>query len=117
MAFYEMLHCNKDKRCRGNLLYQIKDFAMFKTVFTAAAALVVLPVAAHAEDARTFSHEGVDYVYTTEQKGKATVIKGTAAGGVPFRLVVSGNRVTGTYNFHNVNFVVKNGEKLLETAE
>lgn len=98
-------------------LCQIKDFAMFKTIFTAAAALVALPIAAHAEDARTFSHEGVDFVYTTEQKGKATVIQGTADGGVPFRLVLSGNRVTGTYNFHNVNFVVKNGEKLRETAK
>lgn len=87
---------------------------MFKTVFTAAAALVALPVAAHAEDARTFSHEGVDYVYTAEQKGKATVIEGTATGGVPFRLVVSGNRVTGTYNFQNVNFNVKSAQNALD---
>lgn len=90
---------------------------MFKTVFTTAIALAALPAAAHAEDARSFSHEGVDYVYTAQQKGKATVIEGTATGGVPFRLVVSGNRVTGTYNFNNVNFSVKNSQNALELAK
>lgn len=90
---------------------------MFKTVFTAAIALAALPAAAYAEDARSFSHEGVDYVYTAQQKGKATVIEGTATGGVPFRLVVSGNRVTGTYNFNNVNFSVKNSQNALELAK
>ncbi|HKT84841.1 MAG TPA: hypothetical protein VJQ77_02010 [Novosphingobium sp.] len=89
---------------------------MFKTVFTAAAALVALPIAAHAEDARNFSHEGVDYVYTTEQKGESTVIRGKANGGVPFRLIVSGDRVTGTYNFHKVNFSLKNAQNALENS-
>ncbi|AIT80969.1 hypothetical protein [Novosphingobium pentaromativorans] len=86
---------------------------MFKTVFTAAAVLVAVPAAAHAEDARNFSHEGVDYAYTTEQKGDVTVIKGTASGGVPFRLYVSGNRVTGTYNDRSVAFKVADAEKTL----
>ncbi|CDO35743.1 MULTISPECIES: hypothetical protein [Novosphingobium] len=86
---------------------------MFKTVFTAAAVLLAVPAAAHAEDARNFSHEGVDYAYTAEQKGDVTVIKGTASGGVPFRLYVSGDRVTGTYNYRNVNFKVTDADQAL----
>lgn len=84
---------------------------MFKTIFTAAAVLAALPVAAHAEGARSFSHEGVDYVYTTAQKGDATVLEGTASGGLPFRLVVSGSRVSGTYNFYPVSFRLKDAAK------
>lgn len=88
---------------------------MFKTVLTAAA-LVTLPVAAHAEDARNFSHEGIDYAYTTEQKGKVTVIEGTASGGVPFRLYVAGNRVSGTYDNRSVNFKVSDAQQALTKA-
>lgn len=89
---------------------------MFKTVFIAAAAVAALPVAAHAEDARSFSHEGTDYVYTAEQKGKATVIEGTASNGAPFRLVVVGNRVNGIYNYQNVSFTVKDATQALTKA-
>lgn len=88
---------------------------MFKTAF-AATALMALPVAAHAEDARNFSHEGVDYAYTTKQKGKATVIEGTATGGVPFRLVVSGSRVAGTYNNKAVQFRLSEADQALTKA-
>jgi hypothetical protein len=91
---------------------------MFKTVLTVAA-LVALPVAAHAEateEARNFSHEGVNYVYTTEQQGDVTVIEGKAAGAVPFRLYVSGNRVTGSYNNRTVAFRVQDAKQALVTA-
>ncbi|TYC85052.1 hypothetical protein [Novosphingobium sp. BW1] len=78
---------------------------MFKTIFTAAAvAAVALPAAAQASEARNFSHEGVDYDYTSQQKGKITVIEGKAEGRVPFRLYVKGDRVTGMYNNRYVSF-------------
>jgi hypothetical protein len=95
---------------------------MFKTAFTAAAALLALPaatlpVAAQAEDARNFSHEGIDYAYTAEKKGNITVIKGTASDNVPFHLIVSGNRVSGTYNYQNVNFKVSDSTQALESTK
>jgi len=76
---------------------------MFKSVIFAAAA-VVLPAAAHASDARQFSHEGVNYVYTSEQNGETTVIKGRTSAGEPFRLFVKGDLVTGTFNNRSVKF-------------
>lgn len=83
----------------------------------AAVALAVFPVAAaHAEDARSFSRDGVDYTYTAEQNGNETVIKGTASGNVPFRLVVSGDRVTGTYNSQPVSFRTKDVSKTTATT-
>ncbi len=91
---------------------------MFKTVLVAGAAFAaVATTAAHAEDARSFSHDGVHYNYTTEQKGKVTVIEGTASGHVPFRLYVSGNRVTGTYNSRNVNFRLADAHNALAGVE
>lgn len=78
---------------------------MFKTILaTAATALMVVPAAAQASDTREFSHEGVNYAYTTAQKGKVTVIDGTTSAGVPFRLYVKGDRVSGTYNSRYVSF-------------
>lgn len=84
---------------------------MFKTIFTAAA-LVALPVAAHAGDSRGFQHEGVNYTYTTAQKGDVTVIDGATSAGVPFRLYVKGQRVTGTYNSRYVSFTTAEAAKL-----
>ncbi|MCT2398036.1 hypothetical protein [Novosphingobium mangrovi (ex Huang et al. 2023)] len=78
---------------------------MFKTVFVAAAAtLAVVPAVAQASEAREFSHEGVDYTYTTRQKGNVTLITGHTSTGEPFRLYVKGERVTGTYNNRSVSF-------------
>ncbi|QDK31254.1 MULTISPECIES: hypothetical protein [Sphingomonadaceae] len=91
---------------------------MFKTVFAGAAALAaVFATSAQAEDARSFSHDGVHYNYTTAQKGKVTVISGTASGQVPFRLYVSGNRVTGTYNSRNVDFRLADARNALATEQ
>lgn len=78
---------------------------MFKTIFAATAiAAVAVPAVAQANDARNFSHEGVDYAYTSEKKGNVTVIEGKAEGHVPFRLYVKGDRVTGMYNNRYVSF-------------
>ncbi|KHK90064.1 hypothetical protein [Novosphingobium malaysiense] len=78
---------------------------MFKTILAAGAAtLVAVPAVAQANDAREFSHEGVNYTYTTAQKGDVTVIDGRTSAGIPFRLYVKGERVTGTYNNRSVKF-------------
>lgn len=75
---------------------------MIKTIL--AAALVLSPAAALAGEHGEFVHEGTNYVYTTKQKGEATVIEGRSSRGEPFRLLVRGDRVTGTYNNHAVRF-------------
>lgn len=91
---------------------------MFKTfVALTAAAGALVSVSAHADEARAFSHDGVHYNYTTEQKGKVTVIEGTAQGRVPFRLYVSGNRVTGTYNSRDVSFRLADAQNALAGAQ
>jgi hypothetical protein len=93
--------------------HQVRDFAMFKTVFaTAALSLLAVPAVAQANDAREFSHEGVNYAYTTQQKGKVTVIDGNTSAGVPFRLYVKGDRVSGTYNSRYVSFTTAEAAKL-----
>ncbi|TCM18997.1 hypothetical protein EDF56_104532 [Novosphingobium sp. PhB165] len=92
---------------------------MFKTIFAGGAAIAAVAlgaVSAHAEDARDFQHDGVHYNYTTAQKGNVTVIQGTASGQVPFRLYVSGNRVTGTYNSRNVDFRLADARNALAGA-
>ncbi|WP_285021220.1 hypothetical protein [Novosphingobium sp. fls2-241-R2A-195] len=86
---------------------------MFKTVLASAAvALLAIPAVAQADDSREFSHEGVNYNYTTAQKGKVTVIDGATSAGIPFRLYVKGGRVTGTYNSRYVSFTTAEAAKL-----
>lgn len=78
---------------------------MFKTVLAAAAVtLAIAPAVAQADEARQFSHEGVNYTYTTSQQGKVTVINGRTSAGEPFRLFVKGEQVSGTFNNRPVNF-------------
>lgn len=78
---------------------------MFKTVLTAAAAtLAFAPAMAQADETYQFSHEGVAYTYTTEHKGDVIVVSGRSSINQPFRLVVKGERVTGTFNSQPVRF-------------
>ena len=86
---------------------------MFKALFAAAVSLVAIPAVAHADEARAFSHEGVNYTYSTEQKGDVTVIRGATAAGIPFRLYVKGDRVTGNYNSRNVSFTKAEAAKVI----
>lgn len=83
---------------------------MLKTIF-AATALLALPAVAQADEARQFSHEGVNYSYTAQQKGQSTVISGNTSAGVPFRLVLKGDRVSGTFNDHYVSFTTAEAAK------
>lgn len=78
---------------------------MFKTVLTAAVAiLATVPAMAQADPVVQFSHDGVNYTYTAKKQGEATIINGHASTGAPFRLIVRGERVSGTYNNRSVNF-------------
>jgi len=52
----------------------------------------------------SFTRDGVTYTYTVEQIGSRRVIEGRATPGEPFRLVVSGSKVTGQANGVPVSF-------------
>ncbi len=88
--------------------------------FTLAAALlsfaVVTPAIAR-EAQTTFTHEGVSYAYTVTAADNGTrVIEGTATPGSDFRLVVSGNRVSGKANGMPVSFAVPTKSATAKTA-
>ncbi|GAA0668484.1 hypothetical protein FHT00_000311 [Sphingomonas insulae] len=76
----------------------------FAILAAAAAALTsTIGMARGAE--RTFEHEGQTYVYTTTVANDRQVISGRRyPSGAPFRLVVRGNRVTGTAGGVPVSF-------------
>lgn len=76
---------------------------------TAAFALAIPGIAlADAPEPISFVHNGVEYSYTIAQQGEARVLTGTANNGaVPFRLRVSGKRVSGTYNGSPVDFSLR----------
>jgi len=89
---------------------------MLKTALIAATLLVSaapsLALAA-ADDAGAFTHKGVDYNYTTEDKGGDKVVRGTAyAGKVPFELHIHKKSVTGTFNNKPVEFELADVQKL-----
>lgn len=55
----------------------------------------------------TFTRDGISYQYTVTQiSPKTKIIEGRASPGSPFRLVVSGDRVTGHANGVPVSFRV-----------
>jgi hypothetical protein len=69
---------------------------MRKLITTAAFLTVLAPVAAQADELKTFQHQRDTYVYETAKGDNgATVITGRRMGGERFRLVVKGQRVTG----------------------
>lgn len=78
-----------------------------RTVTTfAIAALAFTSTAAFADDgARRFTHEGATYVYTSKPDHGRTVIAGRKLpSGERFRLIVAGDRVTGTSGGQPVAF-------------
>ncbi len=76
---------------------------------TAAFALTVPGIAlADAPEPISFVHNGVEYSYTIAQQGEARVLTGAANhGAVPFRLRVSGKRVSGTFNGQPIEFSLR----------
>ena len=83
---------------------------MTRSNIIAAALLAALAVPAAATaapatepSARHFTHHGVDFTYVDDQRGVDRVLEGTGDGR-KFRLVVRGNKVSGTYNGQLVYF-------------
>lgn len=78
---------------------------MIKT-FLSAAVLLSLPVAAYAGE-RSFTRDGVTYVYTSKQHGGATVLSGrTLPGGSAYKFTVRGKRVNGHVGGTPVSFEI-----------
>ncbi len=78
-----------------------------KYYFAVAAVALAVPAVAQAEEAavRTFVHDGVEYSYTTEVKGNARILRGTADNGrTPFVLRVTDRRVDGSFDGNAVQF-------------
>lgn len=90
---------------------------MIKT-FISTAVLLSLPVAAYAGE-RTFTRDGVTYVYTSEQRGDATVLTGKALpDGSFYKLTVRGRKVTGRVGGTPVSFsIAKPLVQKVETAQ
>jgi hypothetical protein len=86
--------------------------------FISAAALSSLPVTAYAGE-RTFTRDGVTYVYTSEQRGETTVLSGRALpNGASYTLNVRGRKVTGHVGGTPVSFsIAKPLAKKVETAQ
>ena len=88
----------------------LKTSLIAATLLTAAAPTLAL---AASDDAGQFTHKGVDYNYTTEDKGGDKVVRGTAyAGKVPFELHIHKKTVTGTFNNKPVEFELSDVKKL-----
>ncbi|WP_293876641.1 MULTISPECIES: hypothetical protein [unclassified Sphingomonas] len=78
-----------------------KTIAILATV----AATLTSTIGMAREGERSFQHEGQTYVYTTSVANDRQVISGRRyPSGAPFRLVVRGNRVTGTAGGVPVSF-------------
>lgn len=76
---------------------------MFRIMFAAAAALVTFATPALAGE-RTFTHQGVTYVYTSTPSDDARIIEGTTSDGRRFRFTVRGTRVDGDFDGERVSF-------------
>ena len=74
--------------------------------FLTAAAMTLASTAAYADKSavQTFEHDGVTYEYTTTEMNGKTIIRGSANGGAPFRLVVTETKVRGTVGRQHVSF-------------
>jgi hypothetical protein len=78
---------------------------MRKLITTAAFFAVLAPVAAQADEQKTFQHQRDTYVYKiADGQNGATIITGRRAGGEHFRLVVKNQRVTGNVGGTPVSF-------------
>lgn len=73
-------------------------------IAAAAAAIAFAAPATAAPKERVFTHEGITYAYTSEPKGDAVVLEGTASKGGKFRLVVKGDWVDGYAGGARVSF-------------
>ena len=86
-----------------------------KTLKSLALATIAIaaPAVAHAgtdSEVRHFTRNGVKYQYTSVVEGNREVLSGTADG-VPFRLVVRGNSVSGYNGSYPVEFTYRAAKK------
>lgn len=65
-----------------------------------------------AQEEKTFTHDGVEYEYSTRTVGDATLVTGTDDRGKAFRLYITDSRVRGTYNGSRVSFERSDVESL-----
>ncbi|WP_144095266.1 hypothetical protein [Croceicoccus sediminis] len=77
---------------------------MRKIAISLALASTAVAAPAIAQEEKTFTHNGVEYEYTTRTVGDATMVTGTDDRGKAFRLYVTDSRVRGTYNGSRVSF-------------
>lgn len=78
---------------------------MTRILFAASAAILALATPAIARDGeRSFTREGVTYVYTVKQADDVRVLEGKASQGNPFRLVVKNGWVQGIIGNTRVSF-------------
>jgi len=91
---------------------------MKKIILSALGLLALVPVAAHADEARRFEHGGNIYSYTVTKIGEYRVISGVEErSGKPFRLRVGEHRVRGTVGSQQVSFPLRDIQPLkIETA-
>lgn len=91
-----------------------KSFAILATV----AAILTSTIGMAREGERTFEHQGQTYVYTTVVANDRQVISGRRyPSGAPFRLVVRGNRVTGTAGGVPVSFRTADARGAVQTTQ
>lgn len=78
----------------------------FFRTFLSAAIVTLATTAAFAEKpvTRSFERNGVSYEYTATEVDGQTILRGTADGRAPFKLVVAGSRVRGTVDGKYVSF-------------
>lgn len=81
---------------------------MARTLFAAAAATLAFATPALAGE-RTFTHEGVTYVYTVTPKGDARVLEGKSSTGGRFHLTVRNGWVDGYASNNRVSFRAPKG--------
>lgn len=82
---------------------------MTRTLFAAAAAMVVFAAPAHASE-REFVKDGVTYTYTTTTQGDARVLKGYTSDGSEFKLTVRDGKVRGRVDGRYVSFTAPDAE-------
>lgn len=84
-----------------------------RTLLIATAAAAVAASAPAAAETR-FEHDGYTYVYKAEAKGDRQIVSGHRfPGNAPFRLVVRGDKVSGTSNGVPVSFRTAQVERLV----
>lgn len=76
---------------------------MTRTLFAAAAAMVVFAAPAHASE-REFVKDGVTYTYTSATQGDVRVLKGYTSDGSEFKLTVREGKVRGRVDGRYVSF-------------